>query len=125
MADYGFCGYFQVTTRRDVAQLRQFCFSCRILGMGVEAWVHQRLGKPALQTRGEVLSDPVAAAPVDWIHSGHIRVPIRHRRGAGGRTGPRIGGGAWRLQPMAARPLLSAHLAGRWLENSTPCGMGS
>ena len=65
--DYGYCGYFQVHTRRDVAQLRQFCFSCRILGMGVEAWVHQRLGKPALKVRGEVLSDPVAAAPVDWI----------------------------------------------------------
>jgi hypothetical protein len=35
--------------------------------MGIEAWVHQRLGKPALKVRGEVLSDPVGAAPVDWI----------------------------------------------------------
>jgi FkbH-like protein len=65
--DYGFCGYFQVTTRRDVAQLRQFCFSCRILGLGVEAWVYQRIGRPLLRINGEVLSDPVAEAPVDWI----------------------------------------------------------
>jgi FkbH-like protein len=65
--DYGFCGYFQVSTRREVAQLRQFCFSCRILDMGVEAWVYQRLGKPALQAKGEVLSDPSSHPLVDWI----------------------------------------------------------
>jgi FkbH-like protein len=64
---YGYCGYFQVTTRRDVVRLRQFCFSCRILGLGVEAWVYQRLGRPRLEMRGEVISDPVAHAPVDWI----------------------------------------------------------
>ena len=65
--DYGYCGYFQLTTRRDVTQLSQFCFSCRILGMGVEAWVFQRLGKPTLQIRGEVLSDPTSHGCVDWI----------------------------------------------------------
>jgi FkbH-like protein len=68
--DYGFCGYFQVSTRREVAQLRQFCFSCRILDMGVEAWVYQRLGKPALEVQGEVLSDPLTHPPVDWISVG-------------------------------------------------------
>jgi FkbH-like protein len=65
--DHGFCGYFQVSTRRDRVQLTQFCFSCRILGMGVEAWTYQRLGRPALKVRGEVLSNPAKAAPVDWI----------------------------------------------------------
>lgn len=68
--DYGICGYFQVSTRRDVAHLKQFCFSCRILGMGVEAWVYQRLGRPVLSIKGEVLSDPVLHPPVDWITSG-------------------------------------------------------
>jgi FkbH-like protein len=68
--DYGFCGYFQVTTRREVAQLQQFCFSCRILDMGVEAWVYQRLGKPMLEVQGEVLSDPISHPPVDWIRLG-------------------------------------------------------
>jgi FkbH-like protein len=65
--DYGFCGYFQVATRRNVSQLQQFCFSCRILGLGVEAWLYQRLARPALKIVGEVLSDPAADAPVDWI----------------------------------------------------------
>ena len=70
--DYGYCGYYQVTTRRDVAQLNQFCFSCRVLGLGVEAWIYQRLGRPRLEVRGEVLSNPLAEAPVDWIriHAG-------------------------------------------------------
>ena len=65
--DYGFCGYFQVTTRRDNVQLHQFCFSCRILDMGVEAWVYQRLGRPTLVVEGDVLSNPASHAPVDWI----------------------------------------------------------
>ncbi len=65
--DYGYCGYFQVTTRREVAQLKRFCFSCRILGMGVEAFVYQRLGRPALEIKGAPLSDPTTAARVDWI----------------------------------------------------------
>ena len=65
--DYGFCGYFQVTTRREVAQLQRFCFSCRILGLGVEAFVYQRLGRPVLEIKGEPRSDPMGHAPVDWI----------------------------------------------------------
>jgi hypothetical protein len=65
--NYGYCGFFQVTTRRDVIRLLHFCFSCRILNMGVEAWLYQLLGRPQLTVRGEVLSDPVGAEPVDWI----------------------------------------------------------
>ncbi len=45
--DYGFCGYYQVNTARGAVELSQFCFSCRILGMGIEAFVYQRLGRPA------------------------------------------------------------------------------
>lgn len=65
--DYGFCGYFQVRTRRDTVDLEHFCFSCRILNMGVEAWTYQRLGRPQLVPVGEVLSDPVNDPDVDWI----------------------------------------------------------
>lgn len=65
--NYGYVGFFQVLTRREVVRLHHFCFSCRTLDMGVEAWVYQALGRPALDVRGQVLSDPVNAAPVDWI----------------------------------------------------------
>jgi len=35
--------------------------------MGVEAWMYQRLGRPKLEIVGEVLSEPAAGPPVDWI----------------------------------------------------------
>ena len=62
--DHGYCGiYILVRTR-----LLQFAFSCRILGMGVERWLYQRLGRPYLEVRGEVLSDVVHdVSPIDWI----------------------------------------------------------
>lgn len=65
--NYGFCGFYMVRAASDQSKLMHFCFSCRILNMGVEAWMYQHLGRPALGVRGHVLSDPVVAAPVDWI----------------------------------------------------------
>jgi FkbH-like protein len=65
--DYGYCGFYLTRTTANATRLLHFCFSCRILGMGVEAWAYQMLGRPPLPVRGHVLSDPVAADPVDWI----------------------------------------------------------
>ena len=65
--EYGYCGFYATRTDSDATHLMHFCFSCRVLGMGVEAWVYQHLGKPELRVRGRVLSDPVAALHVDWI----------------------------------------------------------
>ena len=67
--DYGNYGYvgFYLTKSGDKTRLLHFCFSCRILNMGVEAWVYQSLGRPILRVLGEVLSDPKAAGTVDWI----------------------------------------------------------
>src|SRR2546423_646503 len=66
--DYGFCGFFTLKTSvTDRRRLLHYCFSCRILNMGVEAFVYQMLGRPALAVEGEVLSDPVTADAVDWI----------------------------------------------------------
>jgi FkbH-like protein len=67
--DYGFCGFFATQLFEGVhKRLIHFCFSCRILGMGVEAYVYRTLlDRPALAVRGEVLSDPLGAEQVDWI----------------------------------------------------------
>ncbi len=65
--NYGYCGFYLLRSMPDGSRLLHFCFSCRILNMGVESWLYQRLGRPALAVRGAVLSDPVAADPVDWI----------------------------------------------------------
>lgn len=65
--DYGHVGFYMTRTNSATSTLIHFCFSCRTLGMGIESWVYQRLGRPALAVQGRVLSDPVAAAPVDWV----------------------------------------------------------
>ena len=44
----------------------QFAFSCRVLGMGVEQWVYDMLGRPKFEIVGEVLSQ-LDFTP-DWIN---------------------------------------------------------
>ena len=62
--DHGWCGFYLI--KNEV--LKHFAFSCRILGMGVEAWTYEKLGRPFLPVVGEVLSDPKAGgAEIDWI----------------------------------------------------------
>lgn len=79
--DYGYCGLFQIISRRGETRLVHFCFSCRILNMGVEAWVYQRLGKPMLRIVGEVLSNPLTDPEVDWIT--HVVAGPGESEGAG------------------------------------------
>lgn len=68
--DYGYCGLYVLRhARGEPKSLLQFCFSCRILNMGVESWLYQRLGRPRLDVVGDVLSDVVGdARAVDWIN---------------------------------------------------------
>lgn len=70
--DHGYCGIYVL---KDSWRLLQFAFSCRILGMGVERWLYQRLGRPQLPVNGEVLADVVHdTSPIDWIQvSGSTR----------------------------------------------------
>ncbi len=65
--DHGFCGFYALNNGLEAKALVHFCFSCRILNMGVEAWTYQLLGRPRLRMQGDVLSDPVIAPPADWI----------------------------------------------------------
>ncbi len=39
-----------------------FLFSCRVLNMGVEQWIYNRLGRPELTINGEVSDDPKSLA---------------------------------------------------------------
>ncbi|HEY1962150.1 MAG TPA: HAD-IIIC family phosphatase [Rhizomicrobium sp.] len=65
--DYGYCGFYLARTRRGRSRLLHFCFSCRILNMGVESWLYERLGRPKMEIVGEVLTSLSDGAPVDWI----------------------------------------------------------
>jgi FkbH-like protein len=61
--DYGYCGFYAQVGDR----LEYFCFSCRILGFGVESWLYRMLRDPAIDIEGEVLVDLKTAPAVDWI----------------------------------------------------------
>jgi len=61
--DYGICGFYAM--RRSDRTLVDFLFSCRILDMGVEQWLYDYLGRPAVE--GEGVGRLTGAAPVDWI----------------------------------------------------------
>jgi FkbH-like protein len=72
--DYGFVGFFVTEALRERyvpgaahRTLRHFCFSCRTLGMFVEQWVYEYLGRPQLNVVGDVLTDPSALRSLDWI----------------------------------------------------------
>lgn len=63
--DHGYAGFYLL---KNGTELLHFCFSCRILGMGVETWLYRRLGRPQLAVSGAVLSNPQATdVQVDWI----------------------------------------------------------
>ena len=58
---YGICGFFLIRN----GDCHHFTFSCRALNMGIEQFVWQRLGRPYVPIRGEVVSS-LGDAP-DWI----------------------------------------------------------
>jgi FkbH-like protein len=61
--DYGYCGFYALVETR----LEHFCFSCRVLGFGVESWIYAMLGFPKIEVSGEVLVDLKNAHKVNWI----------------------------------------------------------
>ena len=74
--DYGFVGFYMVRNGimdaqagRLVQRLEHFCFSCRTLGMLVEAWVYDYLQRPQINIVGEVLTDITLPRTIDWIRA--------------------------------------------------------
>jgi FkbH-like protein len=61
--DYGICGFYSRDLRSG--HLTDFLFSCRILDMGVEQWLYERLGRPPIDSDIERPVD--LEAEVDWI----------------------------------------------------------
>lgn len=63
--DHGYCGVY--VHNSEERRLEHFAFSCRILGMGVERWLYQKLGCPKIVVCGEVLADIYDPNRIDWI----------------------------------------------------------
>jgi FkbH-like protein len=66
--DYGIVGFFLGHAFKGRRTLVHFCFSCRTLGMGVERWVYDYLGRPQLKVVGDVLTDLSDDKIVNWIN---------------------------------------------------------
>ena len=62
--DYGIIGFYAVKSNH----LLHFVFSCRTLGMGIEQYVYNKLGRPELTTIGEVISDLSGKELPGWIN---------------------------------------------------------
>lgn len=62
--DYGIIGFYAVKEHR----LLHFTFSCRTLGMGIEQYVYNKLGRPELCVVGEVISDLSDTDIPGWIN---------------------------------------------------------
>lgn len=62
--DYGIIGFYAVKEHR----LLHFTFSCRTLGMGIEQYVYNKLGRPELRVVGEVISDLSDTDIPGWIN---------------------------------------------------------
>lgn len=63
--DYGICGFYSLDTKKN--QLRHFLFSCRILNLGIETYVYQKLLSPHLQIVQPVAGSLLSKGNVDWI----------------------------------------------------------
>lgn len=62
--DYGIVGFYAMKDH----DLIHFVFSCRTLGMGIEQYVYNTLGRPALTPVGEVISDLRRTEIPGWIN---------------------------------------------------------
>jgi hypothetical protein len=62
--DYGIVGFYALQNQ----ELIHFVFSCRTLGMGIEQYVYNTLGRPVLTICGEVISDLSCEQIPGWIN---------------------------------------------------------
>ncbi|QDH14938.1 HAD-IIIC family phosphatase [Oecophyllibacter saccharovorans] len=66
--DYGIVGFFHQIHHSTENKLKNFCFSCRVLGMHIETWLYNQLGRPELNIVGEVANNPLTDnSVIDWI----------------------------------------------------------
>lgn len=63
--DYGIVGFYAIKDN----WLIHFVFSCRTLGMGIEQYVYNLLGRPELTINGEVISDLSGTELPEWINN--------------------------------------------------------
>lgn len=63
--DYGIIGFYALD--RTSGHLLHFLFSCRVLGMGIEQYIYDKLGRPQIEIAGRTASVLGENEPVTWI----------------------------------------------------------
>lgn len=63
--NYGIVGFFCYNTREKV--MEHFLFSCRVLGMGIEQYIYNKLGCPSFEVKEPVASKLSESISVPWI----------------------------------------------------------
>lgn len=64
--DYGIVGFYCYNTREKV--MEHFLFSCRVLGMGIEQYVYNKLGDPEFEPAKPVASSLSHDSETPWIN---------------------------------------------------------
>ena len=64
--DYGIIGFYSLDTTKN--KLIHFVFSCRILGMGIDQYLYQKLNFPDIDIVGEISSHIEPKHIVDYVH---------------------------------------------------------
>lgn len=69
--DYGVVGFFLVRKENDsTGVLEHFVFSCRIINMGVESYIYNKLGQPKFELKNPVAYPINEYYPVTWVSEG-------------------------------------------------------
>lgn len=63
--DYGIVGFYCYNTKEKV--MEHFLFSCRVLGMGIEQYIYNKLGRPAFEVKEPVAVHLSAENDINWI----------------------------------------------------------
>ena len=63
--DYGIVGYYCYNTREKV--MEHFLFSCRVLGMGIEQYIYNKLGCPVIDVKDPVATSLSKDIDITWI----------------------------------------------------------
>ena len=66
--DYGICGFYSLDKKEN--QLIHFLFSCRILNLGIETYVYNKLAEPSIKVVDPVAGTLKTENQIDWIKEG-------------------------------------------------------
>lgn len=63
--DYGVVGFWAMDLNNR--KLKHFLFSCRVIGMGIPAYIYEQLGRPSIDIIGPIAENIVQTEMIDWI----------------------------------------------------------